>query len=92
MHNTILGTFLTIFPSRYHPHHQNKAGKFKEFLKLSAGKTGSTCLWASPPRGTTNKKTINSCGYCQVIYSKSMRVLHLIGFGQVITKSLILRV
>ena len=36
MHNTILGTFLTIFPSRYHPHHQNEAGKFKKVLKAVA--------------------------------------------------------
>jgi hypothetical protein len=33
MHITILDTFLTIFPSRYHPHHENEAGKFKKFLK-----------------------------------------------------------
>jgi hypothetical protein len=56
MHNIILDTFLTIFPSRYHPHHQNEAGKFKKFLKPSNRKDKFFLLMGLPPERTHLQK------------------------------------
>ena len=56
MHNTIPDTFLTIFPSRHNPHHQNKARKFIMISKTFKQERQITLLLAGlPPEAHLNK-------------------------------------